>query len=378
MPRTAIPASSGIPVLHAVPGELSGYCPDGSVGLGQGDAQPETRLDEERGVAPIVEHGESGQLFGHHVRDIERRRQAADGAREVGRPHPDHRVRAAADAHLVSDDVRVASECALPVSIVEHHDRMPAARDVVARQQGASDRGIDSQHREVAAGDRLRRRQANASTLPAVDRQRYEIGGRDVAEHRGGAVADILEIGVGQRAELERCLVQIEVDYLFRPLDRRIAKDHRVDEAEDGGVGPDAERQRENGNRRERRALGQGPNAVADVATDPELEPAAAVTHRVLVRFDAAEGGARPSTRFPRVDARLAHQSLRFHVEMEAELLVHPLLDLFTEQQKAETGAGGVYPPHQVLRNTAPRPSAKRCQLSISSPSARRPDGVSR
>ena len=56
---------------------------------------------------------------------------------------------------------------------------------------------------------------------------------------------------------------------------------------------------------------------------------------------------------------------------------VHPLLDLFTEQQKAETGAGGIDPAHQALRNTAPRPSAKRYQLSISSPSGRRPDGVS-
>ena len=206
------------------------------------------------------------------------------------------------------------------------------------------------------------------------------MGGRDVAEHLGRAVADILEIGVGQRAELERRLVQVEVDDLFRPLDRRSAKDHRVDEAEDGRVGPDAERQRENGNRRERRALGQGPKAVADVAPEARQPgpAAAAVTHRVLVRFDAAERGARPSTRFPRVDSRLAHQALRFHVEMEAELLVHPLLDLFAEQQKAETGAGGVHPAHHVLRNTAPRPSAKRCQLSISSPSARRPDGVSR
>ena len=90
-----------------------------------------------------------------------------------------------------------------------------------------------------------------------------------------------------------------------------------------------------------------------------------------------AEGRARPSTRFLRVDAR-AHQSLRLHVEMEAELLVHPLLDLFAEQQQAETGSGRVCPPHHVLRSTAPRPSAKRSQLSISSPSARRPDGVSR
>ena len=268
--------------------------------------------------------------------------------------------------------------------MVEHDDRMPAARDVVARQQGASDHRLDAQQREVAAGDRLRRRQADAAALAAVDRQRQEVRGRDVAEHRGGAVTDILEIGVGQRAELERRLVQVEVDHLFRPLDRGIPKDHRVDEAEDGRVGPDAERQREDGDRRERRAPGQGPEAVADVASDPELESrppgpgAAAVTHRVLVRVDAAEDGARPPTRFPRVDSRLAHKARRFHVEMEAELLVHPLLDLFTKQQQAETGAGGVNPPHHVLRNTAPSPSAKRSQLSISSPSARRPDGVSR
>ena len=369
-----------IPVLHAVPSELRGYRPDDRLGLGQRDAWPETCLGEERVVAPIVDHRGSVELLDHHVRNVERRRQAADGAREVGRPHPDHRVRAAADAHLVSDDVRVAGECALPVSIVEHHDRMPAARDVVARQQGASDRRLDSQQREVAAGDRLRGHHADASNLGAVDRHRHELGGRDVAEGLGGAVADILEIGVGQRAELERCLVQVEVDDLFRPLDRRVAEDHRVDEAEDGRVGPDAEREREDGNRRERRAPGQGPNAVAGVALQSRQPgPAApAVTHRILVRFDAAEGGARPSTRFPPVDSRLAHQALRFHVEMEAELLVHPLLYLFTEQPKAETGAGGVHPPHQVLRNTAPRPSAKRCQLSISSPSARRPDGVSR
>ena len=111
---------------------------------------------------------------------------------------------------------------------------------------------------------------------------------------------------------------------------------------------------------------------------DSQSPAAAAVAHRVLVRFDAAERGARPSTRFPRVDSRLAHQALGFHVEMEAEFLVHPLLDLFAEQQQAETGARGIHPAHHVLRNTAPRPSAKRCQLSISSPSARRPAGVSR
>ena len=87
------------------------------------------------------------------------------------------RSRALTDAHLASDDVRVARECALPVSMVEHHDRMPAARDVVAREQGASDRRLDSQQREVAAGDRLGRRQADAATLPAVDRQRHEVGG---------------------------------------------------------------------------------------------------------------------------------------------------------------------------------------------------------
>ena len=50
-------------------------------------------------------------------------------------------------------------------------NRMPAARDVVARQQGASDRRLDSQQREVAAGDRLGRRQADASTLAALRRR---------------------------------------------------------------------------------------------------------------------------------------------------------------------------------------------------------------
>ena len=373
----------GVPVLDAVAGELRGHRPDGRLGLRQRNARPETRLDEERLVAPVVEHAGSVELLDHHVRGVERRRETAQRAREVGGPHPDHRIRPAADAHLTSDHVRVAAEGALPVAVVEHRDRMAAPRDIVARQERPTDRGRDPQHREVAAGDRLRRHEVDAAARRAVDLCRHELGGRDVAEDLGGAVPDVLEVRVGERAERERCLVEIEVDDLFRPFDRRVAEDDRVDEAEDRRVGSDAECEREDGHCREPRSPGQRAEAVAHVAAEAELEsrqpgPAAAVTHRVLVRFDAAESGARPSARFPPVESGLAHQSLRFHVEMEAELLVHPLFDLLAEQQQAETRAGGVDPAHQVLRNTAPRPSAKRCQLSISSPSARRPAGVSR
>ena len=95
---------------------------------------------------------------------------------------------------------------------------MPAGRDVVARQQGAPDRGLDAQHREVAAGDRLGRHHADPAALVAVHRHRHELGGGDVAEDLGGAVAHVLEVGVGERAELERRLVEIEVDHLLRPL----------------------------------------------------------------------------------------------------------------------------------------------------------------
>ena len=204
----------------------------------------------------------------HRIGCIERRREAAHRAREVGRPHPDHGVRPAAGAHLPPHDVRIAGEGGLPVAVVEHHHRVPAARDVVARQQGAPEGGLDPQHREVVAGHRLRRHDADPSALGAVDVRRRELRGADVAEHLGGAVPDVLEVRVGERAVGERRLVEVEVDHLFRPLDRRVAQEDGVDEAEDGRVGADPERERDDGDRRERRPPGQRPDAVAHVAAE--------------------------------------------------------------------------------------------------------------
>ena len=75
------------------------------------------------------------------------------------------------------------------------------------------------------------------------------------------------------------------------------AQQRRVDEAEDGGVGADAERERHDRRDREARRASQQTDGVADVASERlERREAATIAHRLGRLIDAAEvaAGRRP------------------------------------------------------------------------------------
>ena len=183
------------------------------------------------------------------------------------------------------------------------------------------------QHREVAAGDGLGQGHLHAPAR-AVGLRRHELRGRDVAEHFGRGVADVLEVGIGERTVGERRLVEIEVDDLLRPLDGRVAEDDGVDEAEDRRVGSDAERERQNGHRRERRPPGERPRAVAHVAAEVGGAEAAHVATQFLDHLHASQARERRAARLLRrhapADVLLdvqRHVRLQLRIELPFEML---------------------------------------------------------
>ena len=218
-------------------------------------------------VAALVEHSIADQLFDHSGGGVERRRQPLERPFEGGRGHANDRVRAPADPELASDDVGAPGEGALPVAMGEHHHGVAPTRHIVFREQHPTEGGIDAQHREVVPRHDLGEQRAHA--LLSINLRRDDLRGADVREHVAGAIPEILDLWIRQRAVGKRGLVQVDVHDPFRPLDGGVAEHDRVDEREDRRIGADADRQRQDRDRRKARTAHQRPNRVAKIA--PEM-----------------------------------------------------------------------------------------------------------
>ena len=131
-----------------------------------------------------------------------------------------------------------------------------AWRHVVLRKNRSAQLGLNAEHREVGTGDRFGEENVHAAL--AVDLDRGDLCPTDGAEHLFCAVAHVLEVGIRERAELEGGLMCIQVDHVGWTVNGHLAQDDRVDEAENGRVGANAQGQGENGHRGEGRASGEG------------------------------------------------------------------------------------------------------------------------
>jgi hypothetical protein len=100
-----------------------------------------------------------------------------------------------------------------------------------------------------------------------------------------------------------------------------------VDDAEDRGVGADAQGERHDRGGREDRVAPQAPDAVPEILEE-RLDDGRSrlVEARLLVLLDAAEGEERLPARLLGRQAAL-DQLARLHVEVEAHLFVHLFLD---------------------------------------------------
>ena len=209
------------------------------------------------------------------------------------------------------------------------------------------------------------------------------MGGRDVAEPLGGAVADILEIGVGQRAELSNdawCRKRLTTSS-GRSIgeSRRITALTRLKMAVLAPM-PSASERMANAVNAGRLARDRRPSRMSRWSPDSQPNrrgrhaprPCALRHRRTRRARRCASHGSTPASRTKRSVSMSRWKRNSSSIRCSTSLRN-------SSRRRARAAHTNRITTHRITcsATTAPRPSAKRCQLSISSPSARRPDGVS-
>ena len=168
------------------------------------------------------------------------------GLRRIGNrrlEHADDGRRPVAELHRLADDRRVALERRAPEAMRQHR-RARGLRAIIGGVEQPADHGPKAHHAEVRAAD-----DAGADDPRLAETDQREVEGREVAEGRDGRdaraqVAQLRDREVGVlAAPAFRALADVDQP-IFVVVDER-PQQHAADHAEDGGVGADAERQRE-------------------------------------------------------------------------------------------------------------------------------------
>ena len=190
-------------------------------------------------------------------RSVEPRRRHADDGEDV-----------AVQPHLAPDDVRFAGEPRLPEVVADHRHGMRARRHIVGRrQQPAARSGADAEDVEEVAGDnqavhqfgRVAGIEARADAAPAGEAVEMLVVVAQRRVHRIGEHAAVAAGDVGEAG---------------RVADPQALEQRGVDEAEDGGVGADAEGEGQHGGHREAGLPAQHAGGVAHVLEE-SANPAA-------------------------------------------------------------------------------------------------------
>lgn len=211
--------------------------------------------------------GELGRREGErHPRfGLERMRQT--------RPQdPDDFPRHAVDGDRRADQIRRAREPSRPQRVAHDHHRRGSGAGVLGRDDAAAKRSKTGDGEE-AAGDR------RAWHLFRRQRARHREGLARDRGHRlepAGAGLPVGEVGGRRRGPQGRALRRrrADRDQAVGAGERQRPQQHRVDRAEDGGVGADADREREHRHGREGRLAQQGPRRNPEVV-GPHLQPPA-------------------------------------------------------------------------------------------------------
>ena len=183
---------------------------------------------------------------------------------EALREHADDLATRAVHGDQPADDVRVASELALPVAVAQHDD-FRAAVLVVSLREWPADRRLDPEEGQQAVGR---------------DQGIEALGLGKTGDGDGGAVPEcdvgqrprLLAVGdvVGERrvevadVDAGRCLP--EAHQAVGLVERQRLEEDRVDDAEDRDIRADPQRQGQQGGQREHRRADQPAGGVAHVA----------------------------------------------------------------------------------------------------------------
>ena len=184
---------------------------------------------------------------------------------EIRRQHADHLVELVVETEIAADDAVDPAGLALGERVAEDGHLLTPQLALVLREQSAA-RGVRPQdaeerwrhlHRGYAFGAR-----AFADSKPAelIERLRFEHRGQrqavEVVRHRRPRAFD-----AGAREAVVHRHEPIGLGVWQRP------KEDRLDDREDGGVGADAQRQRQEGGE------GEGPVLPEEPAREYEIQP---------------------------------------------------------------------------------------------------------
>ena len=165
----------------------------------------------------------------------------------------------------------------MPKRIADHGNGIRVAQLVDFRSERAAENGSHAENREVGTADQADMRgSAVRGGIGGLEFDRDaggEVRSREHAGKRLIVLLQLLKFGIGNEipvaigeADFETLLVGIcEKDELLRVLDGKIAEQHGIDDREDGGVGADAERKSEDGDRRESGRFAQHAEGEAQI-----------------------------------------------------------------------------------------------------------------
>ena len=226
--------------LRMLAGELFGNRVQRRFGGGDGDAVAEpghqkdvVRLTALEPVVPrldVPDHRDRHPDIGH---------EQTLGAAEFRRHDAENRVRHPVDFHQAADDAGIAAECGAPIGGAQYNHRLLAGHAIVLRRERASERRSHAEHLEIVARDE----QAPGSSGVVVDLEVHRREAqRSNARQHAVAIADVAVIRIRAGGKPGRARDRHQA---LRPLDRERREEERIDDAEDRGVGADAERQRQ-------------------------------------------------------------------------------------------------------------------------------------
>jgi hypothetical protein len=268
------------------------------------------------------------------------------GERVSLRHHADHGGKAAPQLYRASHDARVGTEPLCPHLVAqEHHGRR--SRPFVRLGEHAAEHGACGCDAERGGGDLRPCREPGA----AIRAHEVDAGVAVRAEVRDGLHGPPELVVVQHRLlVLERLRIQVhDADDAVAVGERQLRARQYPEHLEDDGSEPDAEGHREAADDGESGVLHEHPEAQLQVERQSaQPRGAAAFAKRLTVLLHAAEGDEGAPPGLVAVELQVAHEALRFHVYMEADLVVYPGVG-GAGREKAQAGAGGVEPAHETV-----------------------------
>ena len=185
------------------------------------------------------------------------------GQTEVRGHHPDDPVGFAVDADVAPDERAIAAVAGLPQAVGQDHEVVGIRPGLVLGESPAEKR-LALQGREER---RRHHERAHLLRLTAVRQIRAAAGEeRRILDGRRLCLAiDVVGDGNAGLWQPHQRIHVPDEDQPFGVRIRERAQQHLVEQAENGGVCADAQRQRQDGDEGEQRLLAQGPERVADV-----------------------------------------------------------------------------------------------------------------